>query len=306
VNESKGVAASVIAIIIIIVTISVVGAYLLVTGTKGSQPAGSGENQPSGENQLEGGLPSSGPYYHRVYSATSTDGLNWTVDNTLLFDHASVPGAVYFENKLHVYFVNASDLTGEKLSVGISEDRGTSFTTHDIQISGSNSPHPVDPNPIIDNGKIRLTYLGNFNQGETGEMVTATSSDGINFTEDGVIYTGDAYDPDLFYDENAGAWVLLLNTGGLTKATASSSTATFTVDQSFSWTAGSISSTHKIDNKYYTYYTGQGGVSVAEYSGGVLTNVANGIVNYSGLNADPTVAVFGENDYKLFFKTQVN
>jgi hypothetical protein len=221
----------------------------------------------------------------------------------MVFNHASVPGAVYFENKLYVYFVNAADWEQEKLSVGISTDRGATFTTHDVQISGSNSPHPVDPNPIIDNGKIRLTYLGNFNQEETGKIVTTNSTDGINFTEGGVIFTGDVYDPDLFYDEVGGEWVLLLNTGGLTKATASSPTATFTEDTSFNWSEGSISSTHKIGNKYYTYYAGMG-VSVAEYSNGNLTNIANSILNYQGLNADPTVAIFGENDYKMYFKTQ--
>ncbi|MDD2666790.1 MAG: hypothetical protein PHD13_05485 [Methanocellales archaeon] len=247
---------------------------------------------------------SSGPYYHQIYSATSTDGINWTVDDTLLFDHASVPGAIYFENKLYLYYVNAEDPEHEKLSVGISKDRGMTFTVYDVHISGSNSPHPVDPNPIIDGGQIRLTYLGNFNQGETNKIVTALSSDGINFTEDGVIFTGYVYDPDLFYDEVGGEWVLLLNTGGLTKATASSPTTTFTEDTGFNWSEGSISSTHKIGGKYYTYYAGMG-VSVAEYSNGSLTNIADGILGFQGLNADPTVAIFGENDYKMFFKTMV-
>ncbi|MEW6222256.1 MAG: hypothetical protein AB1476_02890 [Candidatus Hadarchaeota archaeon] len=48
------------------------------------------------------------------------------------------------------------------------------------------------------------------------------------------------------------------------------------------------------------------GVSVAEYSNGNLTNIANHILDFQGLNADPTITIFGENDYKMFFKTQVN
>ena len=45
------------------------------------------------------------PYYHKIYSATSVNGLSWTVNNTMIFDHASVPGAVYFNSRLYLYFV---------------------------------------------------------------------------------------------------------------------------------------------------------------------------------------------------------
>ncbi len=292
--KNSGLSSTVVVVLVTIVLVAGAGAYFLVPRPKGST---------TGENQSQGPLQNS-PYYHRVYSATSSDGVNWVVDNTLLFDHASVPGAVYFENKLYVYFVNATDWQNEKLSVAISQDRGATFTVHDVQITGSNSPYPVDPNPIIDNGKIRLTYFGNFMQSETGKMVTATSSDGVNFTEDRVLITGNFTDPDLFYDDVRGEWVLFLSPT-MTKATAPSISSTFTTDTGFSWN-GSVSSTHKIGSKYYTYYISDGKISVAEYSNGTLTSVATNILNYQGLNADPSVAIFGENDYKMFFKTQVN
>ncbi len=298
--KNSGISSMVVVMIIVVGLAAGVGAYLLVSGPKVASPGS------TRENQSEGPFPNS-PYYHRVYSATSSDGISWVVDNTLLFDHASVPGAVYFDNKLYVYFVNAEDWQNEKLSVAISEDRGATFTTQDVQITGSNSPYPVDPAPIIDNGKIRLTYLGNFGQmgqGEAGKIVTATSSDGINFTEGGVIVNGNFTDPDLFYDDVGGQWVLFLSPT-MTKETASSLSSSFVPDSGFSWN-GSVSSTHKIGNKFYTYYISEGEISVAEYSNGSLTKVADGILNYQGLNADPSVAIFGDNDYKMFFKTQVN
>jgi len=244
------------------------------------------------------------PYYHQIYSATSTDGLNWNVSDVMLFDHASVPGAVYFNNKTYLYYVNAEDPENEKLSVGVSEDRGVTFTVYDVQINGSNSPYPVDPNAIIDEGQVRLTYLGNFNPGtETNKIVTASSSDGINFVEDAIIFTkAEVFDPDLFYYESG--WVLFLNTGGLTRATASSSTDTFTEDTSFVWSDGSISSTHQIGSSYYTYYAGQG-ICVAEYLDGNLSILGSNLLDFPGMTADPTLAVFGPNDYKMFFKTQV-
>lgn len=256
------------------------------------------ENMPGGGSSTP---PTSGPYYHQVYSATSTDGINWTTNENLIFDHASVPGAVYFNGKLYVYFVNASDPAHEKLSVGISEDRGRTFTVYDVQISGSNSEYPVDPNPIVDGNKIRLTYLGNLMNPKN--IVTASSTDGINFTEDAVIFTasGDAcvFDPDLFYDDITGEWVLLINPGfGLIRAESLSPTSTFVFDPSFNWTEGSISSTVKIGSKFYTYYAGGGGISIAEYSNGHLTVVARGVVD----GGDPTVAIFGPNDYIMFFK----
>ncbi|RLC51674.1 MAG: hypothetical protein DRZ79_02420, partial [Candidatus Cloacimonadota bacterium] len=65
--------------------------------------------------------PEEGPYFDQIYSATSEDGINWTVIDELIFDHASVPGAVYFNNKIYLYFVNAADPQNTKLSVGISE-----------------------------------------------------------------------------------------------------------------------------------------------------------------------------------------
>jgi hypothetical protein len=277
------------AVVVVIVIAAGVGAYFLTRGPTGGTQGGPDNKPPGGsENQQQGPFLNS-PYYHRVYSATSSDGINWVVDNTLILDHASVPGVVYFENKIYLYFVNASDWQNEKLSVAISQNRGTTFTIQNVQISGSNSPYPVDPHPIIDNGKIRLMYFGNFMQGETSKIVTATSSDGINFTEDRVIFTGNFTDPDLFYDDVRGEWVLFLSPT-MTKATASSLSSTFTTDTGFSW-AGSVSSTHKIGNKYYTYYIESGGISVAEYSNGTLTKIAGGILNYSGLNADPTVEI---------------
>ena len=40
-----------------------------------------------------------GPYFHQIYSAISTDGINWTFIDFLLFDHTSVPGAVFFNKQ---------------------------------------------------------------------------------------------------------------------------------------------------------------------------------------------------------------
>ena len=251
----------------------------------------------------DGRIPDSGPYYHKIYHATSTDGINWTINNTILFDHASVPGAVYFNNSIYVYFVNAA--SGEKLSVAISNNNGTTFTIYDVNITGSNSPRPVDPNPIIDGGQIRLTYLGNLMMGG-GEfnIVTASSDNGIDFIEDAVIYSADGItDPDLFQNAT-GDWILFVNSGSdLIKAIGSTPTDNFTEDTLFNFTDGWLCSTHLIVGKYYTYHLGSNGISVAEYNSSGLTVIETDLIaGFNGTVADPTVAVLGAGKYIMYFK----
>ena len=262
---------------------------------------------PSGPN---GNEEEQGPYFDQIFAATSTDGINWSVNPNIIFDHASVPGAVYFENKIFLYFVNATNPDNEKLSVGISSDFGNSFDIYDVIISGSHSPHPVDPNPIIENGNIRLTYVGNFGDYQSFDIVTANSADGIHFSEDAVIFSGFVFDPDLFFDDVNNEWILFLNDGDrhLKKATSTSSTSVFSEDPNFVWTLGSISSTHKIGGSFNTYYTNDNGISVTEYANGNLSQspLAEGIIDFPTPVADPTVAVLGTNNYMMYFKSSSN
>ncbi|MHA1230673.1 MAG: hypothetical protein ACTSRP_06635 [Candidatus Helarchaeota archaeon] len=248
-------------------------------------------------------MPEGGPYYHQIYSAYSSDGLNWTVNKTLIFDHASVPGAVYFNGKIYLYFVNAE--SGEKLSVAISQNNGSTFKVYNVIINGTHSPRPVDPAPMVDNGKIRLTYLGNLMCGSTNNIVTATSSDGINFNEEGIIYSGsEITDPDLFKN-STGGWVLFVNRGpNLIKATSPTITNNFTTDNSFNFTGGWLASTHYINGKNYTYLHNGKNISVAEYNSSGLTILAENLISgFRGIVGDPTVAVLGPNKYIMYFKT---
>ncbi len=257
------------------------------------------------------GYPNGGddPYLDQIYSATSTDGINWTTEDRLIIDHASVPGVVYFQGKIYLYYVNFQDPENDKLSVAISSDNGLSFDYFDVIISNPvNSPHPVDPNPIIDNGQIRLTYLGNLDEPEPGKIVTAHSDDGIHFTEDSVLINGDYYDPDLFFDSTNSEWVLFLGQNqNIIKATSATSTGAFSLDNNFSWDHGAVSSTHLIEGHHYTYFVGEQAISVTEYSNGGLDfpPIAEGIIDFNGrLNADPTVANLSRGDYIMYFKTK--
>jgi hypothetical protein len=241
-----------------------------------------------------------GPYYHKIYSATSVNGLSWTVNNTVIFDHASVPGAVYFNSKLYLYFVNAE--CGEKLSVAISDNYGNSFAVYDVAISGSNSPRPVDPNPIVDGGLIRLTYLGNLG-GNPANIVTAHSSDGINFVEDAILFSETSItDPDLFH-YSPSEWILFVDQGStLLKANGTSISMPLVKDSTFSF-SGILCSTHYINGRFHTYYLGSKGISVAEYNSSGLTVLAEDLITgFTGFIGDPTVVVFGPGNYLMYFK----
>jgi hypothetical protein len=249
------------------------------------------------------GEPTSGPYLHKIYSATSADGIHWTVNNTLLVNHASVPGAVYYNGKIYLYFVNGAG--AERLSVAISTDQGKSFTVHDVAITGSNSPRPVDPSAVVDGGKIRLTYLGNLDQeGVPPKIMTATTTDGISFTEEAIIFSGNQItDPDLFhYGESE--WVLFVNRGNtLIRANSSTATGPFIQDTSFNFSGGWLCSTHFINGKYYTYHHDGTGINVAEYKNSSLTLLAtNLITGFTGIVGDPTVVDLGANNLIMYFK----
>jgi len=248
-------------------------------------------------------MPEGGPYYHQIYCATSTDGINWTVNHTLLFNHASVPGAVYFNGSIYVYFVDG--ICGS-LKVAISHNNGSTYSIYAVSINGTNSPMPVDPAPIVDGSKIRLTYLGNLNpSGINHKIVTAVSDNGINFNEEAVIFTKDRItDPDLFQN-STGGWVLFVNTGNqLIKATSNSATGNFTEDTSFSFSQGWLASTVVISGKYYTYLHNGKNISVAEYNSSGLTFIAQNLISgFTGIVADPTVAILGTNKYIMYFKT---
>ncbi len=249
------------------------------------------------------------PYYHQIYSAVSNDGINWQTNQNMILDHASVPGAVFFNNKIYLYYVNAQDRENEKLSVAISDNNGEDFQEfYDVTITGNNSPNPVDPNPIVDAGKIRLTYVGNFGDNQTFDIVTATSTDGINFTEENVLFSDFVFDPDLFYDNQADLWTLFMNDGNnrIIKATSSSIAQTFTKEENFLFEEGGTSSTHLIGGNRYTYYADQNGINVTQYQNGQLsdTPIAENIINFQDIKSDPTVATLDNGNYIMYFKTK--
>lgn len=255
------------------------------------------------------------PYYHQVYSASSTDGKTWTKLGKMLFDHSSVPGAVIKDGVIYLYFVDASEET-DQLSVAISNNLGKTFTKSKVTNPQMSDCNMVDPHPELVDGKIRLYYLGNFSrimemekQGETAfKIYSAQSSDGINFTNQQEAYASKEpnTDPDIFATEND--WRMFVSNGkGLDLVTSQDGGVTFTKDKNFSWNEGGISDTFNYDGTYRTYYCGQGGgISTATGANiGKLTKEQSSVVDEQGkTTCDPSVIQLPDKTYLMFYKTQ--
>jgi len=182
------------------------------------------------------------------------------------------------------------------------------------------SPEPV-PTPTLTPASdeiVRLYYYGPSSFGGdpaalpgTHCIYSATSTDGINFTEDpGVRFPHDTKtefgitDPDVVR-LNDGSWLMFTSLGAsLMKATATTSSGTFTKDEAFIWNRGGVPGSHNFDGTVRTFVCFEGGIHMATY------DQNNGTLNYagvaleapaSGLVADPSVIQVGS-QYLMVYK----
>lgn len=252
-----------------------------------------------------------GPYYHQIFSATSSDGLTWIKANNLIFDHASVPGAVLFNQKIYLYFVDASS-EEDQLSVAVSENLGKTFDKKKVSIENTCTGCAVDPHPEVINGKIHLYYFQNpivsGGKEESAKIYSAESTDGINFVKATLAFENPQIitDPDVF--ETSEDWRMFVSEGtNLILAISSDGGKTFTKDASFSWNKGGVCDTLKMDEVYRTFYCGQGGIKSATGAdvGELLEEAGTRIKGEAGeIVCDPTIIQLPDGSYLMFYKIQ--
>ncbi len=254
----------------------------------------------------------SGPWNDRVFSATSPDGLNWTKDPNILFNTASVPGAVKGTNgTIFLYTVYLpGPTTNETLMVAISTDGQNFSVRQPINVPNSVITRRVDPNPVLlPDGRIRLYYI-DFGTIPTKNLYSAISNDGINFTEEpGIRFTQNHItDPDVFY--LGGNWVGFLskpNVGMQIIRIVSSDGLNFIEDATFNWNNGGISFTFLFPgNIYRTYYCAMGGMKSAMSTDGYNLTVEPSTRIQPGMNevlCDPTIVQLASNSYVMYYKT---
>jgi hypothetical protein len=172
-------------------------------GPDGPGPGGPGMGEPRGP--MRPGPNQDGPWNHRVMFATSKDGMTFAVAPTPPFEKASVPEL--FEGpdgRAITIFVDASDRR-PRLAAAVEQPDG-SWKRADTNLDG------VDPNVVrLEDG----TYRAFMKEGREGAMASWTSSNGLTWTREGVVFQDENYpyatDPDVFHAKDG--WVMLVSIG---------------------------------------------------------------------------------------------
>jgi hypothetical protein len=154
-----------------------------------------------------------------VYSATSTDGKTWTMEEGTRKKMATFPDVVKLkDNRYRMYFQNAGVIKSAVSSDGLTftDEAGTRVdTSNDEGLTFDNVAAPT----VIENkdgtylmvyrGTINTRYAANTPNPTTQLLMWATSSDGLNFTKKGIAVdsrndtlAGQLDGPDLVYLED--------------------------------------------------------------------------------------------------------
>jgi hypothetical protein len=261
----------------------------------------------------------SGPYTHRVESASSPDGLNWTRDSGVRLEHASVPCAIADDQRIVLYYVDADRTPGKPETVGcsISYD-SVEFQKQPFSINGLPTLKAVDPCVLRDgDGKYRLYYLASNARGDPAQAVQpheihlALSDDGIYFNEVRAVFSyAGLVDPDVFVFNNT--WFMYVFSRNQTIIATSQDGYNFVYRQPLSlknW--GTVAPVRFDDGRLrlYAFEQGKGsGNIVASFvsKNGFDWTAENGsrlVAAADELITDPYVVKWQDN-YKMYFKVE--
>lgn len=256
-----------------------------------------------------------GPYFHQVFTAISSDGLNFTPTNELVADKASVPDiAKLTSGQLVMYAVDGAARSKSGLLMAVSDDNGASWKTGSVQLT-SKQVGAADPEILLtSDGKLRLFYIifpggmgaaGKPDPSEKNQVYSATSSDGINFSEEpGIRFEYPAItDPDVI--KIGKKWFMYVAQG------TNQVYATSTDGNSYTYggvirTNGSVSKTVPIEGgKFRQFYCGMGIVSATSADGIEWSNDPGtrvGIIPGKIL-CDPSPVQLSGNNWLMLYKT---
>ena len=248
-----------------------------------------------------------GPYKDSISYATSTDLQNWTDSGQVLADHVSVPGAVYKDGEIYVYFVDVTtDGEPEKIGLLKSKDNGQTWEDKQIiNIQGQNGEVPVDPAPLLlDDGRIRLFYfdIKSAEFSPVQYVYSAISEDGVNFThEEGARFSSNVgFDPDVI--EVAGEYRMYVgDLEGSRVISATSSDGLTFIKEGTAYTGGAVPDVFYNGKEYYLFTAG---INIASSPDGIkFNNIDNRFQSTLGtMTADPSVIELSDGTYMMFYK----
>ncbi|NQV13112.1 MAG: exo-alpha-sialidase [Parcubacteria group bacterium] len=251
-----------------------------------------------------------GPYNNKISYATGTDLLSWTDSEETIAEHASVPGAVYRDGIIYVYFVDVSEeCYPEALGLIKSTDNGATWSAKETAyIKDLGTKVTADPAPILlDDGRIRIYYFDISATPEPGEdfkIYSAISQDGVNFIqEDGIRFSNPGtLDPDVI--KVGATWRLY--TGDIENDSTISATSTdglnFTKEGT-AFSGGAVPDVFYQDDTYYLYTAG---INIATSPDGKsFTDTGKSFRTQMGvITADPSVIELDDESYLMLYKYQ--
>ncbi|OGL34694.1 hypothetical protein A3F65_03295 [Candidatus Saccharibacteria bacterium RIFCSPHIGHO2_12_FULL_47_16b] len=254
-----------------------------------------------------------GPFYHDVYVASSTDGVHFSNSQQQIISKASVPDAIKLPSgQLVIYAVDGGQRSVSGLLVAVSEDNGKTWQAGSLQVKTSRTAYSVGADPqvlLTDDGKLRLYYLvftGPPTSGQppasVNKVYSATSTDGINFTEEqGVRFEyAQITDPDVI---KIGATWFMYAAQGSTQIYATSSDGSSFTYKGVTRQKGSVSKTVALsDGKYRQFYCADGISSSATADGVSWTDEGVNLAVAGKIICDPSPVQLAADNWLLVYK----
>jgi hypothetical protein len=221
-----------------------------------------------------------GPYYHQAYLATSADGMTWVSDDThMLRDHTSVPDILYWNGGLWVYAVDGA----QHGLIALRQNADGTWSENRVIFDTFDGAYAVDPDVVIlPDGSLRL-YFFDFhanaggNTGQIHNILSAVSTDGINFTVEAGVRFSEFYaaDPDIV--QQGGAWWMYIPMKDQLAALRSDDGLTFTPAGTV--TESGMSSTVMLpDGSLRQYYCGPGGTRYHDSADGLTWGASSDVI----------------------------
>jgi len=251
-------------------------------------------------------------YDHRVQRATSSDGVKFVDDETILLEHASVPDAVVRPNgETWVYFVNG-EAGQHGVFIAKQDEDGLLHTFDCVRIDDKFNGNAVDPDVVLlDDGRYRLFYYEGWFVGQkpppgsepAHPIFQAISNDGVHFTvESKILEVEDGGTDPTCVELDDGSWLLALAHKSKTLLATSEDGQTYTLSNT-ELPHGIPELHHFDDGSVRLYLAGKDGMKIwlSTDNGDTWTDEGNASLN----GADPSLVKQADGTYVMYRKTFV-